>query len=400
MARSKCSVKPRFGLHEPQVVGALRRAQPRLGLRRADALHAGGCARACRPAGRARARRHRPRDAEGRRRQRLVAASRRLGRTSTAPARADPGRAVERSRPASPARGATRSRSAVRPRTRRALAALAGASEGQQSWSPRTGTPGTVLFHAAIPRRGFGVSTSSVGPPTRRAGERDALELTLVSGRRTLPKRCAKVNATRVRGISGPGTRGLPLRRGGCYDHRPCALPRSTWETRASALAVCDELGLTVRGVGIVRRVGGRRDLDAIARAARARTSRRRLVVGLPLNMDGTEGRQARARAGLRGAPRRAPRRCPSSCGTSASPPSRPSTRSVPPGCRGRDGARWSTRKRRRSSSNPTWLARRDSTSARSIVAARRWRRSRRRGRVVALLLNQRGPAAARSPSP
>jgi len=57
-------------------------------------------------------------------------------------------------------------------------------------------------------------------------------------------------------------------------------------------VAVCDELGLTVRGVGIVRRVGGRRDLDAVA-AMVAPFEPSRLVVGLPLNMDGTEGRQA-----------------------------------------------------------------------------------------------------------
>jgi len=57
-------------------------------------------------------------------------------------------------------------------------------------------------------------------------------------------------------------------------------------------LAVCDELGLTVRGVGVVHRVGGRRDLEAIA-ARLAAYEPARLVVGLPLNMDGTEGRQA-----------------------------------------------------------------------------------------------------------
>jgi len=57
-------------------------------------------------------------------------------------------------------------------------------------------------------------------------------------------------------------------------------------------LAVCDELGLTVRGVGIVRRVGGRRDLEAIATRL-APYEPARVVVGLPLNMDGSEGRQA-----------------------------------------------------------------------------------------------------------
>jgi len=57
-------------------------------------------------------------------------------------------------------------------------------------------------------------------------------------------------------------------------------------------VAVCDELGITVRGVGIVRRVGGRRDLDAIA-ALLNPLEPERIVVGLPLNMNGTEGPQA-----------------------------------------------------------------------------------------------------------
>jgi putative Holliday junction resolvase len=56
-------------------------------------------------------------------------------------------------------------------------------------------------------------------------------------------------------------------------------------------VAVCDELGLTVRGIGIVRRVGGTRDLDAVG-ALVAPYEPSRLVVGLPLNMDGSEGRQ------------------------------------------------------------------------------------------------------------
>ncbi len=62
-------------------------------------------------------------------------------------------------------------------------------------------------------------------------------------------------------------------------------------------VAVSDEPGLTVRGVGVVKRVGGRRDLDAIARLL-APHAPERIVVGLPLNMDGTEGpRAAKTRA-------------------------------------------------------------------------------------------------------
>ena len=59
-------------------------------------------------------------------------------------------------------------------------------------------------------------------------------------------------------------------------------------------LAVCDELGLTVRGVGVVRRVGGVRDLEEIA-ARLAPYEPAQIVVGLPLNMDGTEGRRPHA---------------------------------------------------------------------------------------------------------
>ena len=57
-------------------------------------------------------------------------------------------------------------------------------------------------------------------------------------------------------------------------------------------VAVCDELGLTTRGVGVVRRQGGVRDLDAIARLL-APLAPEYIVVGLPVNMDGTEGPQA-----------------------------------------------------------------------------------------------------------
>ena len=54
-------------------------------------------------------------------------------------------------------------------------------------------------------------------------------------------------------------------------------------------VAISDELGLTTRGLGVVRRKGGVQDLEAIARLL-APYEPARLVVGLPLNMDGTEG--------------------------------------------------------------------------------------------------------------
>ncbi len=57
-------------------------------------------------------------------------------------------------------------------------------------------------------------------------------------------------------------------------------------------IAVSDELGLTAQGVGVVQRRGGKRDLEALAERL-APYHPERLVVGLPLNMNGTEGPQA-----------------------------------------------------------------------------------------------------------
>ena len=57
-------------------------------------------------------------------------------------------------------------------------------------------------------------------------------------------------------------------------------------------VAVSDELGMTAQGIGVVRRVGGRRDLEALATLL-APYAPERLVVGLPLNMNGSEGPQA-----------------------------------------------------------------------------------------------------------
>jgi putative Holliday junction resolvase len=57
-------------------------------------------------------------------------------------------------------------------------------------------------------------------------------------------------------------------------------------------VAVSDELGLTAQGIGVVRRLGGARDLEALA-AILAPYAPERLVVGLPLDMHGREGRQA-----------------------------------------------------------------------------------------------------------
>ena len=57
-------------------------------------------------------------------------------------------------------------------------------------------------------------------------------------------------------------------------------------------VAISDELGLTTRGLGVVQRKGGVQDLEAIARLLQP-YGPERLVVGLPLNMDGSEGPQA-----------------------------------------------------------------------------------------------------------
>jgi len=57
-------------------------------------------------------------------------------------------------------------------------------------------------------------------------------------------------------------------------------------------VAVSDELGITAQGVGVVRRVGGRRDLEALASLLAPYTPER-LVVGLPLALGGSEGPQA-----------------------------------------------------------------------------------------------------------
>jgi putative Holliday junction resolvase len=62
---------------------------------------------------------------------------------------------------------------------------------------------------------------------------------------------------------------------------------------RRVGVAVSDELGMTARGIGTVHRVGGQHDLDAIGRLLADWQPLGRLVVGLPINMDGTEGKQA-----------------------------------------------------------------------------------------------------------
>ena len=64
--------------------------------------------------------------------------------------------------------------------------------------------------------------------------------------------------------------------------------------TRRMGVAVTDGLGLTAQPYATLNRVGGRRDLDAIAEVVR-RFDAERVVLGLPLDPEGRQGRSARA---------------------------------------------------------------------------------------------------------
>ncbi|HZS48008.1 MAG TPA: Holliday junction resolvase RuvX [Blastocatellia bacterium] len=59
--------------------------------------------------------------------------------------------------------------------------------------------------------------------------------------------------------------------------------------TRRTGVAVCDEMGITVRPV---ETIGGRNRSEALHRAAELskELGARQIVIGLPLNMDGSEG--------------------------------------------------------------------------------------------------------------
>ncbi len=64
--------------------------------------------------------------------------------------------------------------------------------------------------------------------------------------------------------------------------------------TRTVGVAVADELGLTGQGVTTIRRTGLKKDLEAL-RALVEEYGVTTLVIGLPLNMDGSEGPRAEA---------------------------------------------------------------------------------------------------------
>jgi putative Holliday junction resolvase len=63
--------------------------------------------------------------------------------------------------------------------------------------------------------------------------------------------------------------------------------------TRRLGLAVSEQQGWCARGLATIERRGGRRDLEAVARLAREQDVAA-VVIGLPRNMDGSEGRMAR----------------------------------------------------------------------------------------------------------
>ena len=62
--------------------------------------------------------------------------------------------------------------------------------------------------------------------------------------------------------------------------------------TKTIGLAVSDELGITAQGLPTLERRGPRKDLEALAERV-AEFSIDRFVLGLPLNMDGSEGPRA-----------------------------------------------------------------------------------------------------------
>ncbi len=64
--------------------------------------------------------------------------------------------------------------------------------------------------------------------------------------------------------------------------------------TKTIGLAVSDELGFTAQGIQTLERRGPRKDLEALAQRVADYTIDR-FVIGLPLNMDGSEGPRAEA---------------------------------------------------------------------------------------------------------
>ena len=64
--------------------------------------------------------------------------------------------------------------------------------------------------------------------------------------------------------------------------------------TKTVGVAVADELGFTAQGITTVRRTGLKADLEALRKIA-TEYQVTHAVIGLPLNMDGSEGPRAQA---------------------------------------------------------------------------------------------------------
>ena len=114
--------------------------------------------------------------------------------------------------------------------------------------------------------------------------------LKLFGAGRTVPNDHSVVNAFPAifLGIAACTIAGTPA---GVYQQPMRIAALDVGDARVG-VAISDELGLTTRGLGVVRRKGGVQDLEAIARLLQP-YGPERLVVGLPLNMDGSEGPQA-----------------------------------------------------------------------------------------------------------
>jgi putative Holliday junction resolvase len=63
--------------------------------------------------------------------------------------------------------------------------------------------------------------------------------------------------------------------------------------TKRMGVAICEEDSWVPNLAGTIRRKGGTRDVESVARLAQEHHAQE-IVIGLPLNMDGTEGRMAR----------------------------------------------------------------------------------------------------------
>lgn len=97
--------------------------------------------------------------------------------------------------------------------------------------------------------------------------------------------------ATTVQPLRTPSSRLDPIRVQSSLRMRTMGLDVGT---RTVGVAISDALGLTAQPIETVRRKSLRVDLEALGQLAREHEVHR-VIVGLPLNMDGTEGPRALA---------------------------------------------------------------------------------------------------------